>query len=122
MTNIHNSFPQSSSNEPQPAPISAITAAAGSVPSAQITPAIAAPTTSTPAKPSERNAAPEDPLLTEARAQVKELQQKLTQSEMKIKTAIKSVAPETVEGYQLTVVIAVAVAAFSIGYLWKTMS
>lgn len=41
---------------------------------------------------------------------------------MKIKTAIKSVAPETVEGYQLTVVIAVAVAAFSIGYLWKTMS
>lgn len=71
--------------------------------------------------------------LAHARAQISQLQTQLASSDLgqRVKGAVGDVQAkaaqvvppqiaENVEGYQLTVVLAVAVAAFSIGYLWHS--
>ena len=71
--------------------------------------------------------------LAHARAQISQLQTQLASSDLgqRVKGAVGEVqakaaqvvpsqVAESVEGYQLTVVLAVAVAAFSIGYLWHS--
>jgi hypothetical protein len=70
--------------------------------------------------------------LAHARAQITSLQNQLASSDLgqKVKGAVGDVqakaaqvvpaqVSENIEGYQLTVVLAVAFAAFSIGYLWQ---